>query len=1028
MKIASYASQGTGSSGTQKGRRGRPRRSGATPQVDHSDSDGISMNDVPIETNGVVSVCDIELLTEEDKAIPDSKLASYNIEEEFVGFGVGLSACLDRFPQQNGSTQAGGAGTGIRLCYSGLWRKLPQNIPVRELAMSRYHIAVLLNNGHVYVTLNDMNENLSGSLESLQRTAPGATAGSQQQQRPESGNEQRNSINSSNTLLLGASVSQGAWLNIKELDDKSIRGLRITSVATEMAYDAEHRLGVKSFVLACLTNDGKIWIVEHCSSLQGGFNSIRHIDLTQLSPGHQEGERDKSGSDFCRAVDITLSEITPVSKRGFDKSGGGRVEEVNECHDVLLFEDFPSFPYRYGIAITSLLADGQSNSIILKKSTEIGHHDKMEVLDLPVICKKIFCGFNADFGMILLQNGVLWSWDRRMDQQRPSEQDHDSGRPHISIRMPGRPPEEEGRSAGRLCLRVLRGSLSERKVIDFSGLNGEFIALTQDGVIHEWNDPDRLSVFKRPLIKDPLILTPKTNHFIVKRALSNGGYWSLDSITSKCVRSSPVEEDLGDDVLREMMNKEIESMYSSDNKIIGAWLLEGVTLILYRDGVLKALYNYLGRDGYDTKVGFISEEDELCWSKRNSSINSCILLSSRLGRCIPANPIALVGLLSNFGQSKSLPDRQKQLIIQRSLVKLSLREKPVYRILACYNSIIFGILRPNPKWRPGRSQSCSKVVAAAQVSKCLGKSNSEEMNLSATVNLNSMKEIIQSQESKEDTSPNALLSPPPGKDANAPSPLPQPGRTSSFKAAPPSEETQAATNKGRETGNRKQPSSRKGSGSVGAASNTAASASAADAFVSTDDSPVLSVSFDSPPGFAEESDKTKAREKTPARCRTSKHALLSNRLDSKPDQLSASVPPGSNKRSHNTKTRKRERRSLPSSENKENSNSTNNLDGQGYLYYTEKEEDNNFTRETKKLSLAEYEVEQILSIREKPLTKQKEYLIKWKVPGHPVQPTWEPEENLNGCEELLQEFLKSIKTSRSGRLLLPCTTALNKIV
>ncbi|KAH8583997.1 chromatin associated protein with a chromodomain at the C-terminus [Cryptosporidium sp. chipmunk genotype I] len=1065
-------SEGTCSEGTQKGRKGRPRGHGnQVKQIGNLDSEGNSMNDIPVERNGVISVCDIELLTEEDKVIPDSKLASYNIEEEYVGFGVGLSAGFDRYSQSNGFSSAGG-NMGIRLCYSGLWRKLPQHIPVRELAMSRYHIAVLLNNGHVYVSLNDMNESLYGNLENYQKTS-GVLVNSQQE-RPESGNEQRNSINSSNTLLLENSVVQGSWLSIKELDDKNIRGLRITSLAVE-AGNFDYKFGIKSFVLACLANDGKIWIIEHSSSIQGGFNNIRHIDLTQLNPKNHDASQSKRQADneFYRAVDVTLSEITPMYKRGFEKRD--KAEEFNEYQDVM-FDDFPSFPYRYGMAITSLLANGHSNSIILKKSSEIGNNNKMIVLDLPVICRKVFCGSNADFGLILLQNGMLWSWDRRQVQTGQLKQSYDP-KSCISIREPEKQGEEHFSS--KINLKVLKGSLSGRKVIDFSGLHGEFIALTQDGFIHEWNDPDRMSLFKRPLIQSPLILAPKTHHLIVKKAFSNSRYWSFDSIASKCCQNSDIQEPTTENEaekgvadnndLEEMMEKEIGEMYNPNNRIIGAWLLEGITLILYKDGVLKALYNYLGRDGYDTKVGFISEEDELCWNKQNSSVNSCILLSSRLGRCIPANPIALVGLLSNFGQCKSLSDRQKQLIIQRSLVKLSLREKPVYRILACYNSIVFGVLRSNAKWRPVRGYS-SKSQATKRICKSdlssqehCKPSNDEEMNFSATVNLNNIKEIIKTQENNGELDPET-----PACSNNLDVVKSNTNQELSTLEIPSNENIQTipmnkvdtndqnqVQNKSRGSGSRKP--SRKSSGFVKV---IAASQAPEDATLSgsspNTDSAIISISnatnnvmttmvstMNESPSLFENESKTnvQANKTNPASCKLSKDTNPENKNGLESSCLSSSAPPNSNKRSSissqkacnntsskphvNSRTRKRERRSLTKSEDKENTNNSNNLDHKN-LYYNEKEKGYS-SWESKKLSLVEYEVEQILSIREKPLTKQKEYLIKWKVPGHPVQPTWEPEENLNGCEELLQEFLKSIKTSRSGRILLPCT-AINKIV
>ncbi|POM84675.1 Chromo (CHRromatin Organization MOdifier) domain protein [Cryptosporidium meleagridis] len=1072
--VSGDLSEGTGSAGTQKGRKGKSRRnSNQERQAGNSESEGSSMNDIPVEKNGVISVCDIELLAEEDKAVPDSKLASYNIEEEYIGFGVGLSAGFDRYSQSNGFN-SGGVNMGVRLCYSSLWRKLPQQIPVRELAMSRYHIAVLLNNGHVYVSLNDMNESLHGNLENYQKI-PGILVSSQQE-RPESGNEQRNSINSSNTLLLESSIVQGSWLSIKELDDKNIRGLRITSLAVDAA-NFDYKFGIKSFVLACLANDGRVWIVEHSSSIQGGFNNVRCIDLTQLNPKNHDGSQSErqTDSEFCRTVDVTLSEMIPMYKKDFEK--GGRAEEYNEYQDIV-FDDFPSFPYKYGMAITSLLVDGQSNSIILIKSSEINKNDKIVVLDLPVICRKVFCGSNSDFGLILLQNGMLWNWDRRQAHAEESEQSCDL-EPKISIRELNNQDEEC--FSRKISLKVLKGSLLGRKVIDFSSLNGEFIALTQDGFIHEWNDPDRMSLLKRPLIQNPVIFAPKSHHMMVKKALSNSRFWSIDSIISKYPQSYasqelPVENegekgDTSSNTLKEMIDREIGEMYNQNNRIIGAWLLEGITLILYKNGVLKALHNYLGRDGYDTKVGFTSEEDELCWNKYNSSVNSCILLSSRLGRCIPANPIALVGLLSNFGQFRSLPDRQKQLIIQRSLVKLSLREKPVYRILACYNSIVFGVLRPNAKWRPGRGSS-SKSQAIKRICRSDPSSqehykplNDEEMNLSATVNLNNIKEIIKTQENKEEPTPpensafkNVLDIVKPTTIQELPTiHIPSDDNTQTIATNEVGTNDQSQVpNKRRGASKNRNSSSRKSSSSSKAiaasaqvpedtallgSSPTTDSAIISISNTTTNASNNLSSAINESPTLSQNDidSNTESKKTSSNSCKQTKDAIPEHKNDSESNCLPSSIPPNSNKRSSlssqkgsnitasksqvNTRTRKRERRSSTKTEDKENENNLNNLDDKNPIY-AEKDED--YSWESKKLSLVEYEVEQILSIREKPLTKQKEYLVKWKVPRQPVQPTWEPEENLNGCEELLKEFLKSIKTSRSGRILLPCTS-INKI-
>lgn len=70
-----------------------------------------------------------------------------------------------------------------------------------------------------------------------------------------------------------------------------------------------------------------------------------------------------------------------------------------------------------------------------------------------------------------------------------------------------------------------------------------------------------------------------------------------------------------------------------------------------------------------------------------------------------------------------------------------------------------------------------------------------------------------------------------------------------------------------------------------------------------------------------------------------------------------------------------------------------------------------------------YEVEEVLDVRQRRRSKSKplqnEYLIRWKGYG-PEENTWEPLENLQGCEEALAEFeakrrrLNKGKTSGNG--------------
>ncbi|KAM7283228.1 chromodomain Y-like protein [Ixodes scapularis] len=62
-----------------------------------------------------------------------------------------------------------------------------------------------------------------------------------------------------------------------------------------------------------------------------------------------------------------------------------------------------------------------------------------------------------------------------------------------------------------------------------------------------------------------------------------------------------------------------------------------------------------------------------------------------------------------------------------------------------------------------------------------------------------------------------------------------------------------------------------------------------------------------------------------------------------------------------------------------------------------------------------YEVERILNHRRKRSgrNEKQEYLIRWKGFG-PEEDTWEPEKNLTGCEELLREYLASLREDEEG--------------
>ncbi|KAK6588744.1 chromatin associated protein with a chromodomain at the C-terminus [Cryptosporidium xiaoi] len=1056
-----------------------------------------NINETLVEKNGKVSICNIELLVEEDNEIPDSMLHFYNIEEEYIGFGGGF--CFsDKLCGSNGACSYSSITKNYsRLCYTTLWRKLPQNIPVRELALSRSHIAVLLNNGHVYVALNELNDsnnvNISCNTNDVKKREG---INSSLNDHINDANEQRNSVNSGNTLLLENCISNNNWLHIKELNDKNIRGIKIASFVS--SYNIfEYKKDNKSFVLGSLSVDGRIWVVEYNSITQN--TNLRYLDVG--ISGNEGYNKLNTNYKLIRAIDITFSEIRPLND-----------DEITSFDD---YDEINKFPNSYGMAITCVLGDNGNNCIVLKNNLEMLKSDiillnRPIILDLPYVCRKIFCGIDMEYGLILLQNGTLWSWE--LDDKMIDKSDNEMpNSPVLRLPISARQIDQnDGNSynndncilVGNLShdnfkssikLRRVSGSLSGKKVIDFSGLNGEFVALTNDGLISEWNSKKRKTFFTRPLIEDPVIFTPKSHYEIIKIMKNNDSFPFIGSnqafhcriqrndmgdsntpnhsqLDKENLSLNSVEQRLGD-----LIQTEIKEMYDSNNKIIGVWLLEGITLILHKDSTLKAVYNYIGRDGYNTKIGLVLDDDKTNGGKQVSSIINCIQWSYKLGKCIPANPIALVGLLSNFSEYKSLPERTKQLSIQRSLVKLSLRERPVYRIIACYDAIIFGILRSTPKWRQSRnslggsSKSKSNYNEGNAVSQSMAQNTvnvfpdgdkKENKNGSENETTNEAESLIEQSQGKK-SSPLKKQ-----KDKQNQKKIDQNKKKIEVEVDAELDEKNEKSFKKLDTNDNEIESKHNTIDYINATEKThfidtsnsctknikpekklarksitklyenshktpsknntvltSSSNAINNVYLSSTDSSFISL-LPSPstiPTCSEKRENETIIDKNKTECKKNKTSITCSRKRS-----TAKSGLNVSKKTSDSKAKKRERESF-NSELNENANpniSTGRSDVKeesNRVLNDENKDGGSPTWEPKKISLIEYEVEQILSIREKPLTKQKEYLIKWKVPGHPVQPTWEPEENLSGCEELLKEFLRSIKTSRSGRLLLPCT-------
>ncbi|OII78117.1 chromo domain-containing protein [Cryptosporidium andersoni] len=867
----------------------------------------------------IPSICDVSLVLKEDPKIPDSTLSYYDIEEEYLGFGLGIRNISESFAGINRNigycinklsvaVSPFDCHSSVRLCYTDLWKRLPRNIPVRDIALSRHHIAVLLNNGHIYVTQSFNNEFVL------------------------SGNKVKRSFNntSSDNEDLCGDILLYNWLHIKELDEKEIRGIKISSTLDSLSISDEISINdLRSFILSGLTGAGNIWITEY----SGYTNKILlyPIDLDKLNV--------LESSYIKKAIDISISELVK------NKGEINDTEYItNDKSNLILKDSMHHFPYRYGMAVSCINSRNESFIIIY------GSDVNSVIMNIPYPCRKIYCGLDAINGIILLQNGILLSWRKVLKGTTIQNKIYGT----ISIININDDIDLTRNIDKTIFLSHVKGSLSNKHVVDFSAILGEYIALTKDGLVHEWNDKFRNTLFTRPYIAHPIVWTPVFHYYQMKEYVQSKHVWQF----SQDINNSDYDKDdntfdLSRDPNEITLDSEINNLYllpaSSGRFITCIWLLEGVTIFLYSDNTLKALYNYIGKDGYNTRIGFISNQsNNLKYLNMNkvSSIISSMQWASKLGTYLPANPISLVSILSEY--YKGTP-KQRNLIIQRSLIKLSLREKPVYRILTSPNVIIFGILRSNPKWR--KSIEYNAKIGESQT----------EINHSVQVNIGSK----DNSENKESYDIKRNL-----QDI-------YPDKRSYIK----DEVIQGSK------GIRK------------------------------------SVRLINKVGYIKETDTfTPQSDDIPTES--------SSQLESPELHENSTYTPG--------KKRGRPKRSLEELSlqfDKENEQILSNpnftqevVDNSAKLYYSKSKskvnKKDNDNQSKKRPSLLEYEVEQILSVREKPISKQREYLVKWKIPGHPVQPTWEPEEHLQGCEELVDEFNKSIKTSRSGRLLLPCT--LNK--
>ncbi|XP_053991842.1 uncharacterized protein LOC128883477 [Hylaeus volcanicus] len=139
--------------------------------------------------------------------------------------------------------------------------------------------------------------------------------------------------------------------------------------------------------------------------------------------------------------------------------------------------------------------------------------------NFPTGPTKIYCGPLGHCGSVLLADGTVWMWTAKEKLNGSSED-----------------------KLGVLIYQV-QGSLQKKVVIDVVGIGADFLALTTDGVVHEWNcyDPyisKRLkdttipqSVF-RPKIPEPIELTPTFQKKLLERRVIHDFIYKIGTFSS----------------------------------------------------------------------------------------------------------------------------------------------------------------------------------------------------------------------------------------------------------------------------------------------------------------------------------------------------------------------------------------------------------------------------------------------------------------------------------------------------------------
>uniref|UniRef100_A0A0G4GDX2 Chromo domain-containing protein n=1 Tax=Chromera velia CCMP2878 TaxID=1169474 RepID=A0A0G4GDX2_9ALVE len=291
------------------------------------------------------------------------------------------------------------------------------------------------------------------------------------------------------------------WERLVSLEGKSISRVFISGSCMQPNWRSEWHPDKSPdelpdrFHLAAVSEQGKVYTATGCTYLPTQTPPAEEVKGISIGPQNAKP---------ARAVDVHLADVCdePPSEPAI-----AVLATVNP-DDVGLEEGTCDVPV--------LFVKGPSGLFVRFKR-------------FPAWPIKVVCGPRGDKGLVLLENGTVWSWrstkiEEKTDNAQPSDRNVQQAEGWLSqlkkmqkeggekkeAAQNGCVGEEEVHGKVSAQMEQLIGSISKSKAIDIDGCAHEFVILTSDGVIHELNSTriDAVRMSLRPPINQPIEFTP----------------------------------------------------------------------------------------------------------------------------------------------------------------------------------------------------------------------------------------------------------------------------------------------------------------------------------------------------------------------------------------------------------------------------------------------------------------------------------------------------------------------------------------